>query len=286
MQILSANCCNEVKNMKKKSNAYSSRLFWLSFLSAAILLTLLFGIFRRSMLQNDIPTDNPLTDVKVPAFTAADNINYLVIYDADLTGKDLFSAAVCCNAASKIISCCELDLRLTALAASERRTLAEHYLLRGTKGLLDGTQNLLHAEFDAFIRCDRKSLSAIVNVLHGVLLQPDDLSDLSTPSMANAFVFLEQFDVPKQREILFYRLIQSVFANTDAVEHVRETLFRRCDTSLTAYDAALHQNTLRYLIDCQRFSQLNLPVLKITQGKNPVILPNPDSLTILQNAMQ
>lgn len=276
---------------KKESRARgmgSGKLFLISFLTAAILLTLLFGFYHRMMLDEEVATDRLISGVTVtqPAYTAADSVRFLVIYDADLSGKDVFAAAVCCNAATGIVSSCEIDLRLEGFSQTGRLALSELYRRCGTKGIREGIENLLHAEFDAVIRCDRKGLSAIVNLLGGVILQQGDLPQLSTAVTANAFYFTEQFDTPAQRNIMFARLTERCFRDEKTLSAVKTGIFRYCDTDLSAYDALKMQDALEYLAEKQQFSALSLTAQKIEMGTQTIYIPDPDTLSILQKALR
>ena len=276
---------------KKENRAQrvgSGKLFLISFLTAAILLTLLFAIYHRSMLGKEVPTDQLISGITVvpPEYTAADNVRFLVLYDADLSGSDIFAAAVCCNAATGIVTSCEIDLRLTAFSAGSHTALSDQYRLRGTKGIRDGIENLLHAEFDAVIRCDRKGLSAIINLLGGVILQPGDLPQIDRASTANAWYFAGQFDTPSQRNLLFARLTERCFRDEKTLSAAKTGIFRYCDTDLSAYDALNMQDVLEYLAEKQQFSILSLTAQKIEMGTQTLYIPDPDTLSILQKTLR
>ncbi len=267
----------------KNKTPVDSKLFWITFLSAAIALTILFGIFYQITLQQEVETGKPLIGVTVPEYTASDNVNFLIIYDADLSGEDLFAATVCCNTATKIISVCEMDLRTDSLVDLSHTSLNKQYQLRGLHSLQLGIENLLQSDFNNFIRCDRKGLFAMVNQMGGVRVPSE--SGMSE-RFYNAFSFCQTFDQQTDRADLFYALVTACFADNESLEQSQKIIFARCDTDLTAYTALQHQKALQYLIEKQQFSKLQLPVHQAQIGSSFRYLPDPDSLTILQNAMR
>ncbi len=268
--------------MNHKNRIHSTKLFIISFLITAILLTIAFGIYHRHLLSKEQETALSVEGVKVPVFTAADNLNLLVIYDADLSGGDLFAAAVCCNAAKGEIYTCPFDLQIEVLSQDSRNTLLEKYKLRGTRGLRVGIEALLQKQFDAVIRLDLDGLWRLANAFSGVTVAAGDSDGIETTGRISAYRFLELFAQEKEREVLFYRLVEQCFSDVAAKEKAKQVVFSYFDTDLSAYTALQHQSAVEYLVQKQCFRRLSLPTAVVTQAGKEICLADADAVSLLQ----
>ncbi len=271
--------------MKKKQGISQSKLFAISFLVTAIILTVLFGLYHRFLLKEDIGADLTLPGVTVPVYSSEDNFDLLVIYDEDLSGNELFAAAVCMNAVKEQITVCSIDLRSEVFSLEHRGSLAEKYRLRGTKGLRAGVESLLQKKFDAAVRCDKAALRETVSALGGVTLQAGDRENLDQPAKAGAYAFAKQFSDGENRALLFFRLVQGFLADSETAQKGKSSIFRHCDTDLSAYQILLHQDALRHLMAKEPFVLLELSTQQVGQGEQVRFLPEHEGVTALQQAM-
>ncbi len=270
--------------MKKPT---STELFFKSLTLALILLGGLFGVFHHILLSQNAPAELPLTGVKVPDFTAADNTRFLFIYDADLSGEDLFCAVISCSASAKTVFTCALDLRCDSLYQKDHAPLRQQYRLRGQSGLKGAAQNLLQQKFDAVIRCDNAGLKALAAACGGIDLTKEELSALDGVAKATALqfstLFLQDVDA---RDALFSALIRACFAGEESLRAVKAALFANCDTDFSAYDVEIKKKAFFFLADEQSFTRLTFSVHPVSLNGQTLYCADADALSALQRAVK
>ncbi len=270
--------------MKKQTG---TELFFKSFACAIILLGGLFFAFHHILLTQNAPAELPVTGVKVPDFTAEDNTRFLFIYDADLSGEDLFCAVISCSASAKTVFTCALELRCDSIYQAYRATLRQQYRLRGQDGLKGAVQNLVNQEFDAVIRCDHAGIRALASACGGVDLGKEELPALEGAAKATALqfstLFLENADA---RGRLLTALVRACFADKECLHAVKSALFAHCDTDFSAYDVEIKKKAFFFLAEKQSFTPLDFSVHAVSMNGQTLYCADADQLSALQRAVK